>query len=138
MTEQSILAVDPGSQKSGLAVLNVKGDLLYKTIVSTTELFKCIESIIKKYHITNLACGNGTNHKFVFYELGRLARTYNISLVLVDEAYSTEEARKLYWEYNPPKGLKRLIPKGMLFPGEPVDDLTAYVIGKRYLKTEKE
>jgi RNase H-fold protein (predicted Holliday junction resolvase) len=27
-------------------------------------------------------------------------------LVLVDERHSTEEARKLYWQVNPPQGLK--------------------------------
>ena len=56
---------------------------------------------------------------------------------MIDESHSTEEARKLYWQYNPPTGWRRFVPKGMQFPPEPVDDLTAYVIGKRYTKQLK-
>ena len=44
----------------------------------------------------------------------------------------------MYWQYNPPTGWRRFVPKGMQFPPEPVDDLTAYVIGKRYTKQLKE
>ena len=51
---------------------------------------------------------------------------------MIDESHSTEEARKLYWQYNPPTGWRKFVPKGMQFPPEPVDDLTAYIIGKRY------
>ncbi len=37
-------------------------------------------------------------------------------------------------KYNPPTGWRKIIPTSMQFPPEPVDDLTAFVIGLRYTK----
>ena len=34
-----------------------------------------------------------------------------------------------------PKGIARLIPKGMRTPPEPIDDYAAVILAERYLKT---
>jgi hypothetical protein len=57
----------------------------------------------------------------------------DLELIVCDEAYSTEEARKLYWELNPPKGWRSLIPLGMLAPPVPLDAYAAVVLVRRYL-----
>ena len=74
----------------------------------------------------------------MYPSIQQIGRNHKITTSLIDESHSTEEARKLYWQYNPPTGWRRFVPKGMQFPPEPVDDLTAYVIGKRYTKQLKE
>ena len=58
----------------------------------------------------------------------QIGRNHKITTSLIDESHSTEEARKLYWQYNPPTGWRKIIPTSMQFPPEPVDDLT----GSRY------
>ena len=64
----------------------------------------------------------------------QIGRNHKITTSLIDESHSTEEARKLYWKYNPPTGWRKFLPTSMQFPPEPVDDLTALVIGLRYTK----
>lgn len=55
-------------------------------------------------------------------------------IVLINEYRTTDEARKLYFQENPPKGWKKLIPLGMQVPPVPVDDYAAIVIGRKYLR----
>ena len=59
-------------------------------------------------------------------------------LHVVDEKYSTEEARELYWELFPPKGWRRLIPLGLQTPPEPLDGYAAVVQARRFLQQEQE
>lgn len=135
MNRDYILAIDPGNEKTGLAVLSHEGELMCRTIVETKELIPRIERIITDYFgITHIVCGNGTNHKRLYPMIQQVGRNHRITTSLIDESHSTEEARKLYWQYNPPTGWRKLVPKGMQFPPEPIDDLTAYVIGMRYTK----
>ena len=134
-----IAAVDPGNEKTGVAILSQAGELIYRTIVETKTFNGSFESILSTYlGIHHIVCGNGTNHKHLYPSIQQIGRNHKITTSLIDESHSTEEARKLYWQYNPPTGWRRFVPKGMQFPPEPVDDLTAYVIGKRYTKQLKE
>lgn len=56
---------------------------------------------------------------------------------LVDESYTTEEARTLYWQLHPPQGWRRLIPLGLRVPSEPLDGLAAVIQVRRYLEQKK-
>ena len=75
--------------------------------------------------------GNGTSSKSK-YNLIKL-NFANVKLKTINEYRTTDEARKLYFKENPPKGWKRLIPLGMQVPPVPVDDYAAIAIGKKYL-----
>ena len=55
---------------------------------------------------------------------------------IVDEKYSTEEARALYWKLYPPHGLRRLIPLGLQTPPEPLDGYAAVVQVHRFMEQE--
>jgi RNase H-fold protein (predicted Holliday junction resolvase) len=55
-------------------------------------------------------------------------------IVLVDERYSTLEARDRYWQMYPPKGIERLIPQGLRQPPRPIDDIVAILLIERYLE----
>jgi hypothetical protein len=61
----------------------------------------------------------------------------NIPIDLVDEHNSTLEARNLYWEMYPARGLQRLLPPGMRLPPRPIDDLVAILLVRRYLELAK-
>ena len=119
-----ILAVDPGNEKTGVAILTPSSTMVCRKIIMTKQFNNEIERTLTEYFgIVHIVCGNGTNHKYLYP-----------SLQQIDESHSTEEARKLYWKYNPPTGWRKIIPTSMQFPPEPVDDLTAFVIGLRYTK----
>ena len=130
-----VLAVDPGNSKTGVALLDVNGKLVKRIIVDTPLLETCIRDVLtREKQLAHIVCGNGTNHRKLYPLLESLADQLGCHAHLVNEAYTTEEAKKLYWIFNPPKGLKRLIPKGMRVPPEPVDDITAFVIGQRWFQ----
>ena len=76
-----------------------------------------------------LGC-RGTNAAVVGAVLDRLGLPYT----LVDEYETTLRARARYFADHPPRGWKRLVPRGMLLPERPVDDYAALLIAERYLE----
>ncbi|MDR1136699.1 MAG: endonuclease, partial [Synergistaceae bacterium] len=73
--------------------------------------------------------GDGTFHG----EYEKRLRGGGIAFVLTDEHMTTLEARKLYWELHPPRGLLRVVPKSWRVPPRPIDDLAAWAIMRRGL-----
>ena len=133
-----ILAVDPGNEKTGVAIVTPSGTMVCRKIIMTKQFNGEIERILTEYYgIVHMVCGNGTNHKYLYPSLQQIGRNHRITTSLIDESHSTEEARKLYWQYNSPTGWRKIIPTSMQFPPEPVDDLTAFIIGLRLYKTVK-
>lgn len=130
----NLLAIDPGNDKTGIALLSQEGLLVARDIIKTASFDQEVSKVLAMCPgVEFIICGNGTNHRRLYPQVQALAKRRNLPCYLADEAHTTEEAKKLYWVLHPPKGLKRLLPKGMLVPPEPVDDITAYVIGKRWL-----
>lgn len=129
-----ILAIDPGREKTGIAILN-NSDVLEHKIINSEELVQIIKSLLEKYIIKTIVMGNGTSSKKKYDLLKR--EFIDRDIVLINEYRTTDEARKLYFQENPPKGWKKLIPLGMQVPPVPVDDYAAIVIGRKYLKHNK-
>jgi hypothetical protein len=80
--------------------------------------------------------GNGTNSRNIGESVKRVLN--DVMVTVVEEAHSTEEARTLYWQENPPKGLKKLIPLGMLVPPVPLDAYAAVILVRRFLEDNYE
>lgn len=129
-----ILAIDPGREKIGIAILK-NSDVLEHKIINSDELVQIIKSLLEKYIIKTIVMGNGTSSKKKYDLLKR--EFIDRDIVLINEYRTTDEARKLYFQENPPKGWKKLIPLGMQVPPVPVDDYAAIVIGRKYLKDNK-
>lgn len=129
-----ILAIDPGREKTGIAILK-NSDVLEHKIINSEELVQIIKSLLEKYIIKTIVMGNGTSSKRKYDLLKR--EFIDRDIVLINEYRTTDEARKLYFQENPPKGWKKLIPLGMQVPPVPVDDYAAIVIGRKYLKDNK-
>ncbi|BDA10734.1 putative pre-16S rRNA nuclease [Megamonas funiformis] len=129
-----ILAIDPGREKTGIAILK-NSDVLEHKIINSDELVQIIKSLLGKYIIKTIVMGNGTSSKKKYDLLKR--EFIDRDIVLINEYRTTDEARKLYFQENPPKGWKKLIPLGMQVPPVPVDDYAAIVIGRKYLKDNK-
>lgn len=129
------LGIDPGRSKTGLAVTDNDGKILYLKVAETEHILAELHAVRDKYPVQQLVIGNGTNSKYI---TGAVTSVFaDLPLEIVGEAHSTEEARKLYWELNPPQGFRKIIPLGLLVPEEPLDAYAAVVLIKRFLKQKR-
>lgn len=127
-----ILAIDPGRDKCGVALYDsTTQSVLYHAIIATKAIDGALKALHQEYPFKKLVIGDGTSSK-EFCQ--RFSEDFpGCGIEVVDEAYSTLEARGLYFQLHPPKGLKRLLPLSLLSPEGPVDDLVAVVLLQRYL-----
>ena len=133
MTRELILGIDPGSSKSGVALLDKCGNILRLELILMDNFQSGLQRFLREDKPTVCVLGDGTTSPSMQAALaGILPET---KVVVRDESYSTEEARKLYWEMNQPQGWRRLIPLGLLTPPVPLDTYTAVMLTQRYLAT---
>jgi len=127
-----ILGFDPGKDKCGLAVMGLDRQLHYHQVVSALLVITTIVELRQKFPISIMVMGDQTTAKRWKQQLYQeLPEPLNI--VLVDERYSSLEARDRYWEMYPPKGFLKLLPQGMRQPPRPIDDIVAILLIERYL-----
>ncbi|HEY9675260.1 MAG TPA: pre-16S rRNA-processing nuclease YqgF [Waterburya sp.] len=128
----NILGFDPGRDKCGLAVMGKERQLLYHQVVLSQDAITRLQELCQQFPIETLVMGNQTTAKSWKQKLERDS-SVSLPIILVDERYSTLEARDRYWQMYPPKGLQRLIPQGMREPPRPIDDIVAILLIERYL-----
>ncbi|MBT9313695.1 RuvC family protein [Leptothoe kymatousa] len=131
LSQPVILGFDPGRNKCGLAILGVDRSLCYHEVIASEDVVEHIETLRQTYPISLIVMGDQTGAKLWKQELSRLHEGPNI--ILVDERYSSLEARDRYWEMFPPKGLNRLLPQSMRSIPRPIDDIVAILLIERYL-----
>jgi hypothetical protein len=133
MIGRIFLIIDPGSQKSGIALLDEKGTVLEKKACTNSEALEYAIFLDRKYKPEAWIFGDKGAGKSVRKEIiGENSR--KVTVITADEHKSSEEGRKLYWEEHPPTGFRRLIPIDFQIPKEPWDDYAAVVIGRRWLE----
>ena len=131
----NIIAVDPGRDKCGVAVLDSSGTVLYQKVVKTDDLMKIIGEQLEACGACALVIGNGTTSQTAQTEI---EKNYpKLELVEVDEYYTTQLARQEYWKAKPPKGWRKLLPNSMQVPPEPVDDFVAIILARRFLSDRR-
>lgn len=130
-----IAAIDPGSAKTGMALLYSDGRLQWKEIVPSGEVEAYLAAALARYDLTAVVMGNGTHHKKMKTRAEAVLseRGFRIPVVLVDEKYTTEMGKEAWKKDHPPKGIRRFIPNGMRTVPVPVDDYVAWIIGRIYL-----
>ena len=134
-----LAAIDPGRDKCGLVVMNEAGEIKYQQVIASLILKSEILKIIKSFNLKVIILGNGTTSKTAKELITEvlLQNNLGIPLKIVDERHTTEEARKLYWKKKPPCGWRKLLPTSMQVPPEPVDDLVAEILARRFLNNEE-
>ena len=130
-TRQKYLGIDPGRSKTGLALVDAAGSILALHIAHTEHIEVELSAFAGKEQLAGIIMGDGTNSKAIGRAVSKVFAA--VPLALVGEAHSTEEARSLYWQVNPPRGWRKLVPLGMLVPSEPLDAYAAVVQVKRWL-----
>jgi RNase H-fold protein (predicted Holliday junction resolvase) len=127
---RTVLAIDPGRGKCGLAVVTDQG-IVHKSVVSRADVVRTAAELAASHPVDAVIVGNGTGGGALADELRGDASIDSIELV--DEALSTRRARSRYFEDNPPRGMRRLIPRGLLTPAVPYDDYVAVILAEDYL-----
>lgn len=129
------LSIDPGRDKCGLAVVTETGAVVDRKRCDTAVLAPKVTALLTQYRPQLCILGDGTGSKKIEKILRELLHeVYNCDIMTVDETATTEEARRLYWQANPPQGWRRLVPLTMLVPPEPVDDWAAVALARRWLE----
>jgi RNase H-fold protein (predicted Holliday junction resolvase) len=123
-----IIALDPGKEKIGYAIFN-GGEVVEKGILPIDKLE---DFMIKFKEMERIVLGRGTGWKAIYKFLEE--KGLKEKVVLIDERGTTEEAKRRYFEKGKGKGLIWLIRKWLNLPDRPLDDLSAQIIGERFLK----
>lgn len=137
-TSKTVLAIDPGRAKCGVALVRRTEDnliqLLWHEITPTVSLEDCLSRVPDEHPYNLVIVGAGTRSRQVVERLRE--RLPSIGVLVVDETDSTQQARERYWEHNPRRGLRRLLPASLQVPPVPVDDYAALVLAERVLLTD--
>jgi hypothetical protein len=132
VTAGAVIGVDPGRVKAGYAILDTTGAALEQGICPVEGLADRLRPLVAAHAATAIALGAGTSSKPVAVRLESLG----LPICWVDEYETTRFARELYFVDHPPRGWRRLLPRGLLSPGRPIDDYAAILIGRRHLVAE--
>ena len=130
--EEIIIAIDPGSKKCGYAVVNSNLSVLRREVTSIEGIIKTIEDSFNVYKIDEIILGNGTNYKNIEKRLKN--HFPELKIILVEEEFSTLEARKKYFEAHPPRGIFKLIPLSLRVPPCYYDDFVAVILAEKYFR----
>jgi RNase H-fold protein (predicted Holliday junction resolvase) len=128
---ETILGFDPGKDKCGVAVMNGDRGLLYHQVLLTAEVILQINNLVQQYQVDQIVMGDQTTAKQWQQQL--ITVFPDLPITLVDERYSSLEARDRYWQMYPANFVTRLIPQGMRQPPRPIDDLVAIILIERYI-----
>jgi RNase H-fold protein (predicted Holliday junction resolvase) len=109
--------------------------LLYHQVVPSDRTIDSIGNLCQQYNVDLIVMGDQTTAKQWKQQLTSAFPDLLISLV--DERYSSLEARDRYWQMYPPNFLTNLIPQGMRTPPRPIDDLVAIILIERYLSSRE-
>lgn len=135
MKEKTVLAIDPGTSKVGMAVVRrseaEKLSLEWRAISPREKMIETIEQVLSQFSIDLVIVGNGTKSKEIVAEIREL--TPSMGVLVVDEKDTTMHARERYWEHHPRRGWRRLWPATLQVPPGPVDDFVALILAERVL-----
>jgi len=132
--EEIIIAIDPGTKKCGYAVVDSNLSVLQREVISTEETTKAIENNLNIYKIDKIILGNGTNYKSIEETLKN--HFSQLKIILIEEGFSTLEARKKYFEAHPPQGISKLIPLSLRVPPDHYDDFAAVLLAEKYFRNK--
>lgn len=129
-----MLAIDPGRQKCGLAVVDQHQGCLARLIVERSQLKEQVLLWLEQWKADEVLVGGATGSKTVVEEL---KTSLSSCLSVVDEFRTTERARARYFQDHPPRGWWRLVPLGLQVPPVAIDDYAAVIMGEDYLKAKE-
>ena len=132
---RSVIAIDPGTHKCGIALLLADGSVAWRGIVSREEVLEKVSLLREEHHDAVVVVGASTQGSAIHRQL---TEGYGIPAKMVDETDSTMLARELFWEENRPGCFWGIFPPSNRPLPRPIDDYAAVIIGRRFLETGQE
>ena len=133
--KQTVLAIDPGRDKCGFAVVDENGEIVARLVIQTPLLVGMTKNLYRKFVPDVILVGNGTGAKPIRDAL--LAANLPVPIESVEESHTSEAARKRFVLENPARGWQRLLPRSLRTPDVPYDDYVAIILAERYLAQHK-
>ena len=129
MSEGGWAALDPGRSKCGLVRCDASRATVIAAHIEPGEA--CLERLQqwKAAGLEGVVLGDGTGSG----PWPNRLRQLGLAVAVVDERGSTLAARGRYWELMPPRGLRRLLPRGLRLPPRAIDDVVAQLLLERWL-----
>lgn len=129
---QWAIGFDPGKDKCGLAVQDASGQILWHRVVPTEQAIATIGNLCQNFPIQVVVMGNQTTSK---RWRSQLAEHFpDVAVQVVDEKFTSQLARRRYWQMYPARGCQRLLPVGMRVPPRPIDDIVAIILLERFVQ----
>ena len=127
----TVLTIDPGTDKCGLAILGADREVLYQAIVPLSELAETVVRLCERFPVAHIGIGDRTGARAVEEIL--TTQGPDLKLCRVSEDMTSLLAHRRYWIDHPPRGLRRLIPLGLRVPPRPIDDYAAVILAERLI-----
>jgi RNase H-fold protein (predicted Holliday junction resolvase) len=122
---------DPGKDKCGLAIVSADGQPLRHEVIASDRALTTLKSWSQEFVIPTLILGDQTGSKQWRSKIQAVLPDLDIQVI--DERFSSQEARDRYWDVYPATGLQKLVPRGMRTPPRAIDDLVAIILVERFL-----
>lgn len=133
MAEAEVLALDPGREKVGAAVVDKNGEVLYLNIFDRSGIKESLQTLQTDYLPQIIVIGDGTGSRQLAEEILDFLPD-NLELKFIDEKGSSARAARLYRQREGnilSRNLGRIIDWR---PNRPLDDYAALVLAKKYLQ----
>lgn len=126
----TLAAIDPGRSKCGLILADPRqARVLEAGVLPPQRCRELVQQWINDQACRGVVLGNGTGSAPWRDWLGPL----ELELLLVPEAGTTLAARRRYWQLEPARSWRRLLPQGLRLPPRDVDDVVAQILLERHL-----
>jgi len=127
------IGLDPGRSKCGVVRSDHSaGQVEFAAVLSPEECFEQIAIWRGRPGIEGVVLGDGTGSKHWQRQLSDLG----LAVHVIPEAGTTLAARTRYWQLEPPRGWRRLLPEGLRLPPRDYDDVVAQLLLERHWGTE--
>lgn len=124
-----IAALDPGRSKCGLVLSDAACQGIREALVLSPEgCWQALERWRLEEELQAVVVGDGTGSAAWVERLTPL-----LQVLVVPERGSTLAARDRYWQLEPPRGWRRLLPPGLRQPPRDWDDVVAQLLLERWL-----
>jgi RNase H-fold protein (predicted Holliday junction resolvase) len=136
MKPRTVLAIDPGTRKCGIAVVAAGSPpaILYRIVVEPGAVPGAIGRLLGEYPVDALLIGDATAARATANCL-KSVLPESLPVHFIPEAFSSVKARQRWCRENPPRALwERLFP-GFRTPTEACDDYAAVILAEQFLSS---
>ena len=128
-SDGAVAALDPGRAKCGLVRTDPDRRVIEVALVLPPETaWEQLRAWRQRGELALVLLGDGTGS-----DHWRRRLEPCLPVLLVDERGTTLAARPRFWQLEPPRGWRALLPQGLRPPPRPLDDVVAQLLLERWL-----